>query len=171
MRVHWNRILVNDPITGIGGESLEEGSVPGGYSGRNKLRDANEHLDMELPSPGRFFRLLGRALTLRCPYCGKGPVRQTWFKMLPVCGNCRRPLERGEQDYFLGAMLFNLVLAELLFAAVFVAVLLAMWPTVPWDGIQFGAPLGMAITPFILYPVSKLAWLAFDLAFRPAHGG
>ena len=57
-----------------------------------------------------------------------------------------------------------------LFAAVFVAVLLAMWPTVPWDGIQLGAPLGMAITPFILYPVSKLAWLAFDLAFRPERG-
>jgi len=64
-------------------------------------------------------------------------------------------------------MMFNLVLAELLFAVVFVVVLVALWPTVPWDGIQVGAPLGMAIAPIALYPVSKLLWLAIDLAFRP----
>jgi hypothetical protein len=49
----------------------------------------------------------------------------------------------------------------------FIAVLVAMWPTVPWDGIQVGAPLGMALAPVVLYPISKLLWLAVDLAFRP----
>lgn len=144
--------------------------MSGGSAARNKLRDANEHLDMEMPSAGRFFRLMGRAFTLRCPSCGKGPVRESWFTMLRVCGNCGRPLERGEQDYFLGAMLFNLILAELLFAMIFVAVLVAMWPTVRWDGMRFGAPVGMAVAPFLMYPMSKLTWLAFDLAFRPERG-
>jgi uncharacterized protein (DUF983 family) len=135
------------------------------------LRDANEHLGLELPRTGQAFRLIGRALRLRCPYCGKGPVLVHWFRMRRDCGHCGRALERGEQDYFLGAMLFNLVIAELLFAAVFVAILVAMWPTVPWDAIQYGAPLGMAATPFATYPFSKLLWLAFDLTFRPEGGG
>ncbi len=122
---------------------------------------------MVVPGARQVARLFGRALTLHCPHCGKGPVRESWFRMRHACGNCGRPLERGEPDYFLGAMLFNLVLSELLFAGIFVAVLVLMWPTVPWDGISVGAPVGMAIVPFLLYPVSKLVWLAFDLSFRP----
>jgi hypothetical protein len=90
-----------------------------------------------------------------------------WFRLRERCGRCDRPLERGEQDYFLGGMLFNLVISELLFAGAFAAVLIGMWPTVPWDGIEIAAPLGMAVTPFVMYPVSKLVWLAFDLILRP----
>ncbi len=63
--------------------------------------------------------------------------------------------------------MFNLVLSELLFALVFVSVLVLRWPAIPWDAIQIGAPLGMFIAPIALYPVSKLVWLAVDLAFRP----
>ena len=138
---------------------------------RNQFRDANEHLGMEMPKPGRFFVLVGRALRLRCPYCGGGPVLQGWFKLRPACGNCGNALERGEQDYFLGGMLFNLILAELLFAGIFVAILVAMWPTVPWDAIEIGAPTGMVVTPILIYPFGKLVWLAFDLTFRPAARG
>ena len=28
-----------------------------------------------------------------------------------------------------------------------------------------------ASAPFLMYPMSKLTWLAFDLAFRPERGG
>jgi uncharacterized protein (DUF983 family) len=134
---------------------------------RESLRDANEHLDLSFAGFSRLLRLTGRAVTLHCPHCGKGPVLVSWFRLRPACGHCQRSLERGEPDYFIGGMMFNLILSELVFAAIFVAVLVAMWPTVPWDGIQVGAPLGMALAPVVLYPVSKLAWLAFDLAFRP----
>ncbi len=134
---------------------------------RAGLRDANEHLDLTFAGFSRLLRLTGRAVTLRCPHCGKGPVLVHWFRLRATCGRCERALERGEPDYFIGGMMFNLILSELLFAALFVAVLVAMWPTVPWDGIQVGAPLGMALAPVALYPISKLVWLAFDLAFRP----
>lgn len=134
---------------------------------RDGLRDANEHLDLTFAGFSRLLRLAGRAVTLRCPHCGKGPVLEHWFRLRPACGSCQRALERGEPDYFIGGMMFNLILSELLFAALFVSVLVAMWPAVPWDGIQVGAPLGMALAPVILYPISKLVWLAFDLAFRP----
>jgi len=122
---------------------------------------------MSVPGVGRLMRLVGRALMLRCPGCGGGPVRHSWFRMRESCGGCGCRLERGEPDYFLGGMMFNLVLSELLFAALFVAVLVFMWPAVPWNGIQVGAPIGMALAPIVLYPVSKMLWLAFDLAFRP----
>ena len=134
---------------------------------RNQFRDDNEHLSMEMPPPSRFFVLIWRALRLKCPHCGQGPVLESWFKLRPSCGNCGRMLERGEQDYFLGGMLFNLILAELLFAFAFVATLVVLWPRVPWDGIEIGAPIGMAVTPFLTYPIGKLVWLAFDLTFRP----
>jgi uncharacterized protein (DUF983 family) len=132
-----------------------------------RQRDDNEHLELEMPGARRALRLLWRAFTLHCPYCGRGPVLAHWFKLRKSCGNCGRPLERGEHDYFIGGMLFNLVLAELLFAIVFVTALIVMWPKVPWDAIEIAAPLGMALSPIILYPVSKLVWLAFDLMFRP----
>lgn len=135
--------------------------------GRGPLRDANEHLELSFSGFSRLLRLVGRAMTGRCPHCGKRPVLVHWFRLRPACGACGRPLERGESDYFLGGMMFNLILAELLFTGIFVAILVFMWPTVPWDGIAIGAPVGMALAPIALYPISKLVWLAFDLAFRP----
>ena len=42
------------------------------------------------------------------------------------------------------------------------------WPRVPWSLLQYGAPAAMVLAPIILYPFSKLVWLAFDLVLRPA---
>lgn len=149
--------------TGDGGRETGGSQAPA----RDGLRDANEHLDLRFAGFGQAFRLVARALSLHCPHCGKGPVLVNWFRLRPSCGHCTRPLERGEPDYFIGGMMFNLILAELLFAGIFVAVLVFMWPAIPWDGISIGAPLGMALAPIVLYPISKLVWLAFDLSFRP----
>lgn len=152
-----------DLRTGDGRRGPGDAAAPG----TEALRDGNEHLDLSFSGFSRLFVLLGRAVTLRCPHCGKGPVLVNWFRMRPACGACTRQLERGEPDYFLGGMMFNLILSELLFAGIFVSILVLMWPTVPWDGISIGAPVGMAVAPIALYPISKLVWLAFDLAFRP----
>jgi hypothetical protein len=65
--------------------------------------------------------------------------------------------------------MFNLVLAELIFVFVLVVYLLIVWPNVNWDMLEIAAPLGMAVAPFVLFPFSKLVWLAVDLALRPAH--
>ena len=92
-----------------------------------------------------------------------------WFRMRERCGNCNELLERGEHDYFLGAMLFNLVLGEFLFIGVLLAVLLPRWPDVPWDALQVWAPVGMIVMPVVTYPFSKLLWLSFDLALRPGE--
>ena len=67
----------------------------------------------------RIVTLTARALRLRCPHCGGGPLFTVrWFRMRDRCPKCRLRLERGEQGYIVGAYMFNIVAAELLFAAI-----------------------------------------------------
>jgi uncharacterized protein (DUF983 family) len=119
------------------------------------------------PGFRRVLAVLGRAARLRCPHCGRGPVLVHWFKMRQRCGNCGLAIERGERDYFIGSMLFNLVVSEMLFAAGFIITMAIAWPNVPWDTLGWAVPLAMAAAPFILFPFSKLAWLGFDILLRP----
>jgi len=122
---------------------------------------------MGWPGWRRLFQVLGRAARLRCPNCGGRPVLVHWFKMRDRCGSCGLAIERGERDYFIGSMMFNLVVSELLFATTFIVTLVAAWPNVPWDTMQWAAPLGMGAAPFVLFPFSKLTWLGFDILLRP----
>ena len=122
---------------------------------------------LSFAGPRQTARLIGRAVMLRCPNCGGGPVLRHWFRMRERCGKCGLRIERGEHDYWIGSMMFNLVLSELIFAAVFVVILVAAWPNVPWDTMQWAAPLMMLAAPAVLFPFSKLIWLAFDLMLRP----
>lgn len=77
-------------------------------------------------------------------------------------------MERGDQGYQVGSYMFNIVAAELCFAAVFVVVLLVTWPDPPWDALLYGGVVLMLLVPFLFFPFSKTLFLAFDLLFRPA---
>lgn len=90
-----------------------------------------------------------------------------WLRLLASCPGCRLRLDRGEPDYFLGAIVFNMAFAEGLFAAGLFAVLLWTWPHPPWDALYYGGIVGLIVAPILFYPYSKLLWLAFDLLFRP----
>src|SRR5574338_1612277 len=92
---------------------------------------------MAWPGLRRVLVVLGRAARLRCPNCGGGPVLRHWFQMRDRCGTCGLAIERGERDYFIGSMMFNLVVSELLFAVIFVTTLIVMWPDVPWDTLEW----------------------------------
>jgi len=111
--------------------------------------------------------MFARALRRRCPNCGAGPVTVRWFGLLPACPRCGVRLDRGEADFFLGAIVFNMAFAEGVFALGLLWVLMATWPTPPWDAIYYGGIAAMVLAPIVLYPFSKLCWLAFDLIFRP----
>jgi hypothetical protein len=82
----------------------------------------------------------------------------------PVCG---MRLARGEEGYEVGAYMFNIVAAELIFAAIFLGVLASTWPEPPWDQLLYGGVIMMVAVPFLFYPFSKTIFLAFDLVFRP----
>ena len=111
--------------------------------------------------------LVARALTLRCPNCGERGLIMSWFKLAPACPRCGLSPERGESDYFLGGMMFNIALAEAVFVILLVGTIAVTWPRIPWSFLQYGAPVAMLLAPIALYPFSRLAWLAFDLTLRP----
>jgi uncharacterized protein (DUF983 family) len=123
--------------------------------------------DPEELNVGRAGRLYGRALRLRCPHCGGGPVLESWFRMRSHCAACGIRTERGEEDFFLGSMMFNLILAEGLLALVLVGLVIAMWPAVPWNFLQFGTPVLMVLAPLLFLPFSRTIWLASDILIRP----
>lgn len=106
---------------------------------------------------------------LRCPHCGAGGVTRRWIEVRPACRGCGLRLDRGEVDYWLGAMLFNLIAAETLFAAGLLVIIALTWPDPPWDGLLWGGVAVLVVVPVLTYPATKLVWLGFDLIFRPAR--
>ena len=116
----------------------------------------------------RILLLLVRGLARHCPNCGRGGIFDTWFRLKRHCPRCGLALERHEEDYYLGGMMFNIVIAELIYGAGLVIWIVATWPNPPWTWIEYvGVPF-MVIAPLLFYPWSKTIWLAFDLMFRPA---
>ena len=115
------------------------------------------------------WRLLGRALLLRCPNCGGGALFEGFFKMKQRCPTCGMLLERGESDYFIGAYTLNLIAVEILLAVAFLVVVVVTWPNPPWDALQYGGVILSILGAVLIYPFAKTTWLALDLIFRPAH--
>ncbi len=64
---------------------------------------------------------------------------------------CGQPLERSEEGYYLGALLLNLVVAELVSAALVLGVVFATWPAPPWGLVLYGgAALALVAAVFVL---------------------
>jgi uncharacterized protein (DUF983 family) len=125
---------------------------------------------MEEPARQKPLRMFARALTVRCPRCGGRGLFVSWFKLKERCEQCGLPLERGEtHDYWIGGMMFNIAFSEMLAVAVVGSAILLTWPDVPWNAVWIGAVVLMVAAPFLLFPMSRLVWLAFDLLFRPRH--
>jgi uncharacterized protein (DUF983 family) len=82
-----------------------------------------------------------RALRRRCPVCGHGPLFEGWFRMKDHCPSCGIRTRRGEDGYTLGALWFNLLLAESLTTLIFLTTLIRTWPNPPWDWLQIAGPI------------------------------
>lgn len=111
--------------------------------------------------------MIGRALRLRCPWCGGGPVLESWTRMRLHCPRCGIRMDRGEDDFFLGAMVFNIALSEGILAVLLVGLCIILWPDVPWTGLQIGGIILMILAPIFFLPFSRTLWLACELLFRP----
>ena len=92
---------------------------------------------------------------------------QGWATVRERCASCNFRFERSSDHYFAGAMLTNIIIAELLFVVALVGTLWATWPDVPWDVLQYGGAAAMVILPIALFPFSKVTWLAADVLIRP----
>ncbi len=109
-----------------------------------------------------------RAVRLRCPNCGRARAVRSWFKFRDRCPVCGIRLERGESDdYYLGGVFVNIMISETIFGVMLTLLLVAMWPNVRWDALEYTMIVAMITAPIALYPISRLIWLAADLLVRP----
>lgn len=108
-------------------------------------------------------------MRLRCPLCGGRPVLLSWFSVAPSCPTCGLHLDRDEPGYWIGSYTINLFITEGVFAVALGLGLLVTWPAVPWTALTvICAALALAV-PVLVFPHTKLLYLAIDLAFRPAE--
>lgn len=113
--------------------------------------------------------MLWLALRLRCPDCGTRWLFVHWLKPRPACANCGQALEPAEpgEGGYLGALVLNFAIAELVIAVLLALTVMASWPNPPWGWIMYGGA-GLAVfAPLGFFPFSKLLWLAVDLYFNP----
>lgn len=111
--------------------------------------------------------MFARALQRRCPVCGGGPLFRRWIVMVDHCPACGIRMRRGEDGYTLGALWFNLFLAELITTTTLVVTLVRTWPDPPWDTLQVVGPIEAVVMPLLVWPFARTLFLAFDLCFRP----
>ena len=89
---------------------------------------------LQVPTPRDAARRFGRALLLRCPNCGGGPILKNWFKLHVRCGSCGIRTERGEHDYFMGSMMLNFVMTGgLLLVAIYTLLITNGATDSTWD--------------------------------------
>jgi uncharacterized protein (DUF983 family) len=129
----------------------------------------NSETPLEMPTASALVRTMSRTLRLRCPHCGQGRVLRWWGAVIPRCASCNFRFERSDESYFSGAMFFGLMLGEFIFGLTLLAVIVSMWPAVPWDTMSWAIPAGMVVVMILMIPFSKLVWLAVDVLVRPVH--
>jgi len=82
------------------------------------------------------------------------------------CPTCGMKFER-DAGYGTGAMIINTAATIGTFLIVFVGIMVATWPDVPWTA-ALVITIGVnTIVPIVFYPWSKTIFLGLDLAVRP----
>jgi hypothetical protein len=61
----------------------------------------------------------------------------------------------------------NIIVTELVFLILMIAVFIITWPEPPVREMIIGGVLFTIAFPMIFYPFSKTIWMAFDRAFNP----
>ena len=114
-----------------------------------------------------FPRMLGRALLLRCPWCGGRPTfLRGWFRRVDRCRTCGIRWHR-EEGFELGTVTVNTIVT---FGSLAVAMGVGFVLTAPdIPVLPFVASLFVValVMPVAIYPFTYTIWLAFDLAVHP----
>jgi Protein of unknown function (DUF983) len=87
--------------------------------------------------------------------------------MRPSCPQCGYLFER-EDGYWVGAIVINTAVTEILFGVMFIGTLVLQMPDVQWQPLIAVTIATNGIFPWFFYPYSKTLWMAVDLYFHPA---
>lgn len=116
------------------------------------------------PAPRTLRMSLWRALRLRCPLCGTGPLFRTWLRMHANCSNCNLRFDRAP-GYYLGSVYINYGLTALLVTFAY----FAMFFTDTFSPSRQLMVLGgfCVIFPLWFFRYARSLWLTMDLYFDP----
>ncbi len=123
-----------------------------------------ERMDIAATPFSRLLAGAGRAFRHRCPYCAGGNVFDSWFDIKKRCPTCGVTYAY-ETGYFLGSYAINLVVTELLAAAIVIS--LIAWTDMSVLQMQIAAVVLAVGMPLLFYPTALLLWVALDVAFHP----
>jgi len=102
---------------------------------------------------------MGRSLRLRCPACGNASIIDRPFHIRHHCPSCWSLFKR-EEGFFVGAILANVVITELVILAVWF-----IWLIVggsQYEGVLVALFLLALTFPVAFYHHSWSLWLGFD---------
>jgi uncharacterized protein (DUF983 family) len=109
-------------------------------------------------------RLLWRAVRLRCPACGRGPLFRGWFTMHDACPACGRPF-RGDPGYFLGSIYFNYAVTGL--AVVVIYFSMYFGDVLTNEQRLVAMALFVVLFPIWFFRYARALWMAFDEFWDP----
>ncbi len=124
---------------------------------------------LAMPSAARALLLASRAMRLRCPNCGNGRVLKGFNEVHDRCASCSFRYSRSDDDYFSGAMFFGLMIGETMAVLVIGGFIWITYPNVPWNFMQFAIPIILLGVMIVLFPISRVVWLAIDVLLRPVE--
>lgn len=109
---------------------------------------------------------VGRAIRLKCPRCGIGPLFRGLFSMHSRCSECGFVYERAP-GYFLGSAYLNYGFMALTLTPMYMALHFG-WG---WSNQSLAIPLGLycAIVPIVLFRYARAWWLAMDCMLDTTH--
>ncbi len=110
------------------------------------------------------WRLVWRAVRLRCPSCGRANIFSGWFTMPEACPACGRPSRRGE-GFFLGSIYFNYGVTGSLSIVIYFSLFFSDLLTDP----QRLALLTAFVVAFPIwfFRYARALWMAFDEYWDP----
>src|SRR5687768_14847822 len=114
-----------------------------------------------------FMRKLGRALVLKCPWCGSWRTFiRGWFRRSPRCRTCGIKWRR-EVGFELGAVTVNTIITFGSLTIFMVIGFILTVPDIPVLPFVLGLMAVGLFMPIIIYPFTYTIWLAIDLTIHP----
>jgi uncharacterized protein (DUF983 family) len=111
-------------------------------------------------APPSLAAVVGRALRLRCPRCGRTPLFTGWFAMREACPACGLRYER-EQGYFVGAIYVNYTLTVALGLGGVLLLDGLVGLSLGWQ-LAVAVPL-MLLAPLVFFRHARSLWLAIGV--------
>jgi uncharacterized protein (DUF983 family) len=111
--------------------------------------------------------MLGRAVLLRCPWCGsRRTFLKGWFHRHDRCRTCGIRWHR-EDGFELGAVTMNTIVTFGALTSFMAIGFILTAPDIPVLPFVLGLGVVALVVPIVIYPFTYTMWLAFDLAVHP----